>query len=310
MGATACFSKPPLLSHRQPQSQEGQVYSSGALYYSLVAQDTCQPGAGPGVRTPRALKGIVWTCPNAYDLSTQQACQGGTMWRKTTEAKPTQAASKPSGPASTTETPKQTDAVSKQGSTTPVAANATSTPAVNPSSANGGASVQSPATPATSSAPPAATKSAPAPVAPQARVPAPASQPPRSEEASTISAGLKIKGEITGTSDLTIDGETQGKVRLTNGRVTVGPSGRVIADIDAREIVVNGTVQGNLKATDSVRLGSSGQVEGSILTARIGIDDGARLRGNVEMIRAGHTQDSAPTQAARAATASTSQDSD
>lgn len=232
------------------------------------------------------------------------------MWRKTTEAKPTQAASKPSGPASTTETPKQTDAAPRQGSTTPVVANATSAPGVNQPSANGTTTAPAQAATAGSSASPAAVKSAPAAVAPQARVAAPTPQPSRSEEASTISAGLKIKGEITGTSDLTIDGETQGKVRLTNGRVTVGPSGRVIADIDAREIVVNGTVQGNLKATDSVRLGSSGHVEGSILTARIWIDDGARLRGNVEMIRAGQAQDSIPAQAARAATASTSQDSD
>lgn len=230
------------------------------------------------------------------------------MWRKTTEAKPAQAASKPTGPVSTTETPKQTDAAPQQGSTTSFVANATSSPAVNQPSGTGTTNAQ--ATAAASSVPPAAAKSAPAPVAPQARVPAPTPQPARSEEASTISAGLKIKGEITGTSDLTIDGETQGKVRLTNGRVTVGPSGRVIADIDAREIVVNGTVQGNLKATDSVRLGASGHVEGSILTARIGIDDGARLRGNVEMIRAGQAPESTPAQAARAASASTSQDSD
>lgn len=153
-------------------------------------------------------------------------------------------------------------------------------------------------------------KASSASVAPQARVPVPTPPPARAEEPSTISAGLKIKGEITGTSDLTIDGETQGKVRLTNGRVTVGPSGRVIADIDARDIVVNGTVQGNLKATDSVRLGPSGHVEGSIQTARIGIDDGARLRGNVEMIRPGQAQDSTPAQAARAASASNGQDSD
>jgi cytoskeletal protein CcmA (bactofilin family) len=99
-----------------------------------------------------------------------------------------------------------------------------------------------------------------------------------------------------------------------NGRVTVGPSGRVIADIDAREIVVNGTVQGNLKASDSVRLGASGHVEGSILTARIGIEDGARLRGNVEMIRSGEAQEpkkserQEPAQAARAATAAIGQE--
>lgn len=104
-----------------------------------------------------------------------------------------------------------------------------------------------------------------------------------------------------------MEGETQGKIRITNGRVTVGASGRVTADIDAREIVVHGTVQGNLKATESVRLGSSGHVEGSILTPRIGIDDGARLRGNVEMLRAGETagrtEPTKPAAAARAASA-------
>jgi cytoskeletal protein CcmA (bactofilin family) len=111
---------------------------------------------------------------------------------------------------------------------------------------------------------------------------------------STISAGLKIRGEITGTSDLIIDGDTQGKIRLTNGCVTVGPNGRVTADIDARDIVVYGTVQGNLKASGSVRLGSNSHVEGSVLTPRIGIDDGARLRGNVEMTRLGETPTAVP----------------
>lgn len=121
--------------------------------------------------------------------------------------------------------------------------------------------------------------------------------------ASTISAGLKIKGEITGTSDLTIDGETQGKVRLVNGRVTVGASGRVHADIEARDIVVNGEVRGDLKASESVRIGPSGSLEGSVLTRRIGIDDGARLRGNVEMIRAGETPELAKSEPAKASEA-------
>jgi cytoskeletal protein CcmA (bactofilin family) len=105
------------------------------------------------------------------------------------------------------------------------------------------------------------------------------------ESTSTISAGLKIKGDITGTSDLTVDGETLGKIR-TNGCVTVGPKGNV-NDIDAREIVVYGTVHGNLNASESVRLGPSCHVEGSVLTPRISIDDGASLHGNVEMTRAG-----------------------
>ena len=99
---------------------------------------------------------------------------------------------------------------------------------------------------------------------------------------SRISAGLKIRGEITGSSDMYIDGDVQGKVRVGSGRLTIGASGRVQADIEAREIVVNGVVQGNLKAADRVHLGSSGSVEGSVVTPRIGIDDGARLRGKVE----------------------------
>jgi cytoskeletal protein CcmA (bactofilin family) len=126
------------------------------------------------------------------------------------------------------------------------------------------------------------------PPAPETRVfksPAvePAAPAPVSSAAtSRINSGLKITGEVFGDSDLVIDGEVQGKVRLSSGRVTVGTSGRVQAEIEAREIVVEGTVHGNLKAADSVRLGPAGRVTGSVLTPRIAIDDGARLRGKVE----------------------------
>jgi cytoskeletal protein CcmA (bactofilin family) len=102
---------------------------------------------------------------------------------------------------------------------------------------------------------------------------------------SKISSGLKIHGEISGTADLYIDGEVQGKLRLGNARVTVGPNGRVHADIEAREIVIDGTVNGNLKASERTHFGSSSRVEGSVVTPRIGIDDGARLRGNVETVQ-------------------------
>lgn len=127
----------------------------------------------------------------------------------------------------------------------------------------------------------------PPPPAPETRVfkssgVEPAASAPVSSASSRINSGLKITGEVFGDSDLVIDGEVQGKVRLSSGRVTVGPSGRVQAEIEAREIVIEGTVQGNLKAADSVRLGPAGRVTGSVLTPRIAIDDGARLRGKVE----------------------------
>jgi cytoskeletal protein CcmA (bactofilin family) len=104
---------------------------------------------------------------------------------------------------------------------------------------------------------------------------------------SSIGTGLKIRGELSGSSDLYIDGEAQGKITLIDSRVTVGPNGRVQADIEAREIIIEGSVQGNLKASENVRLASSSKVQGSVLTPRIGIDDGAKLRGKVEMTRAG-----------------------
>lgn len=108
---------------------------------------------------------------------------------------------------------------------------------------------------------------------------------PVASSISKIGSGLKIQGELSGSSDLYIDGDVQGKIRLANARVTVGPNGRVQAEIEAREIVVDGSVQGNLKAGESARLGSTSRVVGSVLSPRIGIDDGARLRGKIETVR-------------------------
>ncbi|HTR47460.1 MAG TPA: polymer-forming cytoskeletal protein [Verrucomicrobiae bacterium] len=122
------------------------------------------------------------------------------------------------------------------------------------------------------------------PVAPAASTPV--SAPPLvSSNISKIGSGLKVQGEISGSADLYIDGDIQGKIRIAGGRVTVGPNGRIQAEIEAREIVVDGSVQGNLKAAESARLGSSSSVVGSVVSPRIGIDDGARLRGKIETVR-------------------------
>jgi cytoskeletal protein CcmA (bactofilin family) len=109
---------------------------------------------------------------------------------------------------------------------------------------------------------------------------------------STIGAGLKIRGDISGDCHLIIEGEAHGKIHLVNGRVTVGANGRVNADIAAPEIVIEGNVQGNLQARDNVRLGSASHVQGSVLSPRIRIEDGARFRGKVEMTRPGHAAQS------------------
>jgi cytoskeletal protein CcmA (bactofilin family) len=123
---------------------------------------------------------------------------------------------------------------------------------------------------------------------------------------STISAGMKIRGDISGSCHLVIEGETHGKIHLTNGRVTVGANGRVNADIEAPEIAIEGNVQGNLNARDNVRLGPASDVQGSVLTPRIRIEDGAGFRGKVEMTRPGSVADSSGGKTAAAIRAASS----
>ena len=109
------------------------------------------------------------------------------------------------------------------------------------------------------------------------------SQPPVSAKATAcISQGIKIKGEITGSEDLFIDGPVEGKLNLGNSSVTVGPNGTVKADIAAREVVVRGRVDGKIAGKERVQLWSTGQVSGEISTQRLAIEDGAVLRGKVE----------------------------
>ena len=122
--------------------------------------------------------------------------------------------------------------------------------------------------------------------------PEPVTAAPTARVTSRISSGLKIHGDVFGDSDLYVDGEVQGKIRLANSRLTIGPNGRVQAEMEAREIIIDGSVQGNLKATDSVHLGSSSRVVGGVLTPRIAIDDGARLRGKVETVPANRSRES------------------
>ena len=114
-----------------------------------------------------------------------------------------------------------------------------------------------------------------------------ASQPPVSSKATAcISHGIKIKGEITGSEDLFIDGPVEGKLNLGSSSVTVGPNGTVKADITAREVVVRGRVEGKIAGKERVQLWNTGYVSGEISTQRLAIEDGAVLRGKVETGRA------------------------
>jgi cytoskeletal protein CcmA (bactofilin family) len=107
--------------------------------------------------------------------------------------------------------------------------------------------------------------------------------PTSSRAAACISQGIKIKGELTGSEDLFVDGIVEGKLSLTtNSCLTVGPNGHVKADVSAREVIVRGKIEGKVTGRDKVQLWSTGQVIGEVQTDRLAIEDGALLRGRVE----------------------------
>jgi len=111
---------------------------------------------------------------------------------------------------------------------------------------------------------------------------APAALPVSPRATACITQGIKIRGEITGKEDLFIDGTVDGKLDLGAASVTVGPNGKVKADISAREVIVRGQVDGKIDGTERVQLWSSGRVAGEVKTERLAIEDGALLRGKVE----------------------------
>jgi cytoskeletal protein CcmA (bactofilin family) len=128
---------------------------------------------------------------------------------------------------------------------------------------------------------PVAASSTPSPISSPIRettTPVPVS--PRA--AACISQGIRIKGEVTGSEDLFVDGQVVGKLSLTNGSLTIGPNGSVKADVIAREVIVRGIIEGKVSGRDKVQLWSTGQVTGEVQTDRLSIEDGAMLRGKVE----------------------------
>jgi cytoskeletal protein CcmA (bactofilin family) len=106
--------------------------------------------------------------------------------------------------------------------------------------------------------------------------------PVSSRTPACISQGIRIKGEVTGSEDLFVDGLVDGKLNLTNGSLTVGPNGTVKADVYAREVIVRGKIEGKVTGREKVQLSSTGQVLGEVQTDRLAIEEGALLKGKVE----------------------------
>jgi cytoskeletal protein CcmA (bactofilin family) len=97
-----------------------------------------------------------------------------------------------------------------------------------------------------------------------------------------ISQGIKIKGEVTGTEDLFVDGRVDGKITIAQSAVTVGPNGVVKAEIVARELVFRGVAEGKFTAEERIQIWHTARVHGELKSQRISIEDGAELRGKVE----------------------------
>lgn len=124
---------------------------------------------------------------------------------------------------------------------------------------------------------------------PSTRTASPAA-PAATGEQATIGKSLMIKGEVTGSESLYIDGRIEGTINLPGNRVTVGRNGQVAANILAREIVVLGKVRGNCQASDRIDIRSEGSLTGDVIAARISIEDGAFFKGGIDIRKPGDTK--------------------
>ena len=105
------------------------------------------------------------------------------------------------------------------------------------------------------------------------------------EELASIGKSIVINGELSGSEDLTVEGQVEGKIELRDHVLTVGSNGRIKAQVSAKAIVVFGQVTGNLTASEKVDIKENGSVDGDIVAPRVAIADGSHFRGSIDMQR-------------------------
>jgi cytoskeletal protein CcmA (bactofilin family) len=127
---------------------------------------------------------------------------------------------------------------------------------------------------------PVATQPASVPAAPQAEI-------RRQIERDVVNIGksVVIKGELNGSEDLTVEGHVEGKIELKDHVLTIGPNGKIKAQVFAKSVIVLGEVNGNVTATEKVDIRDNGSVDGDIVSPRVAIAEGAHFRGSVDMQR-------------------------
>jgi cytoskeletal protein CcmA (bactofilin family) len=112
-----------------------------------------------------------------------------------------------------------------------------------------------------------------------------------------IGKSVVIKGELNGSEDLTIEGHVEGKIELKDHVLTIGPNGKIKAQVFAKAVIVLGEVNGNVVATEKVDIRDGGSVDGDIVSPRVAIAEGAHFRGSVDMQRKGGLPEKSGTQA-------------
>jgi len=114
------------------------------------------------------------------------------------------------------------------------------------------------------------------------------------EGSTIIGKSVTIRGELSGKEDLYMDGDIEGTITLLDASLTVGPNARVVANIQARDVIVLGKVSGNLQAAGRVELRQTASVQGDIFAARLSIEDNALLKGRVELKSGGAKSQGSP----------------
>ena len=142
-----------------------------------------------------------------------------------------------------------------------------------------------PGTPATPVAPAQHQTQASAPAQPESR-----RQQMMERDVVNIGKSVVIKGELNGSEDLTVEGHVEGKIELRDHVLTIGPNGKIKAQVFAKAVIVLGEVNGNVTASEKVDIRDGGSVDGDIVSPRVAIAEGAHFRGSVDMQRKGGQQ--------------------
>jgi cytoskeletal protein CcmA (bactofilin family) len=130
---------------------------------------------------------------------------------------------------------------------------------------------------------------------------------PKTAEFAHIGKSVIIKGELSGSEDLYVDGQVEGSIELSGNRLIIGPHGQVRANVNAKGVIVQGKLEGNIRTSERAELTKSAVVTGDITTQRVAIEEGAYFKGKVDIQREGAKTDGAkPASAASASAAASS----